>query len=41
MDTKITIDTSKHLGHISPLLYGLRGADTFKNDTPLMWVGPE
>ena len=39
METIVTVDTSKHLGLISPLLYGLRGADTFKNDTPLMWVG--
>jgi len=41
MDASIAIDTSRRLGLISPLLYGLRGADTFKNDTPLMWVGPD
>jgi len=41
MGASVDIDPNRRLGRISPLLYGLRGADTFKNDTPLMWVGPE
>lgn len=41
VNASIGVDLNHHLGRISPLLYGLRGADTFKNDTPLMWVGPD
>ena len=41
MDARLTVHPAQRLGTISPLVYGLRGADVFKNDTPLMWVGPD
>ncbi len=39
MQARLTVHLDQPLGIISPNLYGLRGAETFKNDTPLIWVG--